>query len=169
MVYGKYCPMCRQPFYSVQRGSGVISTVGDVAKRAMARELGKKMAAATMKVQRYGNRQKGSGALTDGAVNLLKTIVRSAPVREAGSAALGALTNRAIAKLSPPKNKKKKRSTKRGGKPPRSNKRMTVSQTGGLAPVLLALIAAAPLIAKTIGLAGLGSLTSYGVQKALPR
>ena len=42
MVYGKYCPMCRQPFYSVQRGSGVISTLGDVAKRAMARELGKK-------------------------------------------------------------------------------------------------------------------------------
>lgn len=44
---------------------------------------------------------------------------------------------------------------------------MTVSQTGGLAPVLPALIAAAPLIAKTIGLAGLGSLTSYGVQKSI--
>ena len=46
---------------------------------------------------------------------------------------------------------------------------MTVLQIGGLAPVLPALIAAAPLIAKTIGLAGLGGLTSYGVQKALPR
>jgi len=81
----------------------------------MARELGKKMANAAMKVQRYGRGQTGRGALTDGAVSLFKSVAGSAPVREAGNAALRVLTKCSLAKLAGPKKFRRERRRKGQG------------------------------------------------------
>lgn len=47
MVYSR-CPTCGRGF---QRGRGVGSTLADTAKRAMAREMGKRMKVAPIRLQ----------------------------------------------------------------------------------------------------------------------
>lgn len=158
MAFGNRCPLCKRSLS--QRGSGFTSSMKEIAKRAMAREIGRRMAAATTRIQRYGAGQKGRGGLTNAAMNVLKTVATSAPVRAAGSAAIGALTKRSLRAINPPR-KTKKTSTgkKRRRRPP--------SQLGGILPILPALVAAAPLIAKTVGLGALSGAAGFGMKKAL--
>lgn len=100
------CPTCHRTFKPVQKGSGLTSRFANIAKRAMARELGKKMAAATLKVQNYGNNrrkiQSGSGV-----VSILKTLGNTRPARAVGTAIVGALADRAIKAIQPPVRQKK--------------------------------------------------------------
>lgn len=44
MGYGNRCPTRLRPFGSNQTGKGIGSHLSTIAKRAMAREMGKKMA-----------------------------------------------------------------------------------------------------------------------------
>lgn len=82
MVYSR-CPTCGRGF---QRGRGVGSTLADTAKRAMAREMGKRMKVAAIRLQTYGrgNRQKGSG-LDSLAGSALKQAPPSEAAKEAAS------------------------------------------------------------------------------------
>ena len=155
MGYGNRCPTCPRP---LQRGSGLASSFSSIAKRAMARELGRKMAAATLAVQNYGTRQQqGSG--------LMKTIISSKPVRTVGKAIVEALADRAVAAIAPPK---KKRPTQRRRKNPQPKRRKRPPvQTGSGLPLLALMASAAPLIGKSAGLGALGALVNHGVQKAL--
>ena len=161
MGYGNRCPTCLRP---LQTGRGIGSTFTSIAKRAMARELEKKMALATLAVQRYGRQQqqqKGSG--------LIKTIASSKPVRTVGNAIVEALANRAIEAIAPPKkrtvNTQRRRTTRTVTNP--RKKRKAVSQTGSGLPLLSLMAAAAPLMGKSVGLGALGALVNHGVQKAL--
>lgn len=163
MGYGNRCPTCLRPW---QRGSGIVSSFSSIAKRAMARELGRKMAAATLAVQKYGNqrqsKQRGSG--------LVKTIFSSKPVRTVGKAVVEALAGKAVDALTSPKEKQRRQRQRQRRKNPQSKKRKRPPvQSGSGIPLLALMASAAPLIGKSAGLAALGTLVNHGVQKALGR
>lgn len=166
MGYGNRCPTCLRPFSSNQTGKGTGSHFSIIAKRAMAREMGKEMAEVALRMQRAGythqlQTQKGSGAL--------KTIVTSKPVRGVGKAAIEALASRAIQALAPPKKRVSTRRKKTASprKKTTTKRRKVISQIGGALTLLSLLATAAPLIGKTVGLGSLGALVNHGVQKAL--
>ena len=159
MGYGSRCPTCLRPW---QRGSGIVSSFSSIAKRAMARELGRKMAAATLAIQRYGNprsKQQGSG--------LVKTILSSKPVRTVGKAVVEALAGKAVEALTSPKEKKRRQKPRRRRNPQSKKRRKPPIQTGSGLPLLALMASAAPLIGKSAGLGALGALVNHGVQKAL--
>lgn len=171
MGYGNRCPTCLRPLRSIQSGRGASSSFGTLVKRAMAREVGKRMAGMALKLQNVGasrrtQTQQGSG--------ILGSIVRSKPVKAVGKAAVEALAGRAIQALSSPNVKRTpKRTPKRrrvsASETTRKRRKgsRTSKQTGSGLPLVALLAAAAPLIGKTVGLGTLGAVANHGVQKLL--
>ena len=167
MGYGDRCPTCLRPFTSNQTGRGLTSSFGGIVKRAMAREMGRRMAGMAIRLQNAGNpcrsqTQKGSG--------IIKSILTSKPVRAVGKATVEALPNRAVQAISTPNNRpatarksKGRRKRKRGNPKTARN----ISQTGRGLPLLALLAASAPVIGKTVGLGTLGAIANHGVQKLL--
>ena len=167
MGYGNRCPTCLRPLRSIQSGRGASSSFGTLVKRAMAREVGKRMAGMALKLQNVGasrrtQTQQGSG--------ILGSIVRSKPVKAVGKAAVEALAGRAIQALSSP-NVKRTPKRRRVSASETTRKRRkgsrTSKQTGSGLPLVALLAAAAPLIGKTVGLGTLGAVANHGVQKLL--
>lgn len=139
------------------------SRLAGTVKRAMARELGKKLASSSLYFQTYGT-QRGRGAGLNMLGSLAKRALTSDVAKEAASAGVGALLTKMLGTGKKNTRSRKRKRIRRTNQKAIAIPSSTNTQEGGILP---ALALAGPLIAKTVGLGALGAASNFGIGKLL--